>query len=215
MKACPSVLMALALVLGACRGEPSGSAAGPGDGSASGPAAVEEGVAGAEAAVPRFTVEGRGESGKTSAVLEVVEGEREVTLSITGADGADNLIVIYAAFDGVESVVGSHRLPIGLVQEAPVFAVTSLGGQVYQSLSGELGVNISADGHADGTFQIALARDEITVVVPGGMAPAPETDLTLAGTFESDWTVTCYSHLVGFTGGHFVSDSPYCNALTF
>ena len=200
--------MALVFALGACGGEPSGSSS-----AASSEAGADPGAQ--EPALPRFTVEGRGESAKTSAVLEVIEGEDVVTLSITGADGSDNLTVIYADFAGVEAVVGNHRLPIGLVQQAPVFAVTTLDGQVYQSLSGELSVNVTAEGHADGTFEIALERDQITVVLPGAAPPAAEVDLTLSGTFESDWTVTCYSYLVGFTGGHFVSDSPYCNGLTF
>jgi hypothetical protein len=204
--------MALAVLLGACGGEPSGAP------EPATPATGEEGSDdGAAPSVPHFTVEGRGESAKTSAVLQVVEGEDEVTLSITGADGSDNLIVIYAAFDGVESVVGDHRLPIGLVEDRQVFAVSSLDGQTYQSLSGELSVSLSAEGHAEGTFQIGLSREQITVVAPGAEAPsAPsEPELTLAGTFESDWTVTCTSYIMGFTGGHSVSDSPYCNALTF
>jgi hypothetical protein len=202
--------MALAVLLGACGGEPSG---------ASEPAAAATGEEasdeGAEVGVPRFTVEGRGESAKTSAVLEVVEGEDEVRLSITGADGSDNLIVIWAAFAGVDSVVGSHRLPIGPVGDAQVFAVSSLDGQTYQSSSGELSVSMSAEGHAEGTFQIALEPEQVTGAASGDSSAAPQPTLTLAGTFESEWTVTCYSYIMGFTGGHSVTNSPYCNALTF
>jgi hypothetical protein len=197
--------MALAVLLGACGGEPSGASA---------PLTAAMGDDGAEATVPRFTVEGRGQSAKTSAVLEVVEGQDEVRLAITGADGSDNLIVIYAAFAGVDSVVGSHRLPIGPVGDGQVFAVSSLDGQTYQSSSGELSVIVSAEGHAEGTFQMALEAEQVPGA-PGDSTTAPEPALTLAGTFESDWTVTCTSYVMGFTGGHSVSDSPYCNGLTF
>ena len=44
---------------------------------------------------------------------------------------------------------------------------------------------------------------------------AIESALDLSGSFESEWTVDCRTRLVGFTGGHYTHDSPYCLGLTF
>jgi hypothetical protein len=194
-----SGIVALGGALTGCGGEPASSAGQmpSGDGLDDG----SEAAPGVE--VTRFTVEGRGESGKTSTVLEVVEGEG-VTLAITGADAADNLIVISAGFDDVAGVVGFHRLPIGVIDVDQVFAVGSVDGQLYHSLSGELEVTMSSDRHAQGRFDMTLGVEESLTA-----------SLQLSGTFESQWMLTCYSYLRGFTGDHFVTDSPYCNSLTF
>lgn len=219
----PHAMMALSLVGGvlvgsgltACGDGPEGDAAGA---AAEGPAASNETVDALETEVaPRFSLDGRGESGKTSAVLEVREGE-VATLSITGADASDNIIVISVTFEDVEGVVGTHTLPIGVVDER-VFAVGSVDGQAYQSVSGELELSLSADRHAEGHFRVGLGRNTLTIDTPGappsGEATAPIEELTLSGAFESQWTVNCYSRLRGFTGGHLISDSPFCNGLTF
>lgn len=170
----------------------------------------------AEGGAPRFTLEGRGTSTRTSAVLEVVEAE-QVALSITGTDPAGDLLVIRAIFEGVESVVGSHRWPIGAPEQANVFAVGSIDGETYQSVGGELEVSLSADRHSEGRFDLELTLAPVAVVgAPSvGAASADAPSLILSGSFQSEWTVTCYSFIRGFTGGHFSSDSPYCNALTF
>jgi hypothetical protein len=197
----------LGLVLLACGSDDSG-----GD-------AAEASGEGSEASTePHFTVEGRGESSKASAVLDVIEGQEVSRLSITGSDAAENLIAIYAAFHGTDSVVGSHVFSIGPI-EGEVFAVGAIEGRVYQSQSGELRVSMSSDWHSEGTFEVTLGLDETSpLMLPPG-APEPTTpapaELTLVGTFESEWRVNCRSYISGFTGGHAVSDSPYCQALTF
>jgi hypothetical protein len=167
---------------------------------------------------PHFSIEGRGETTKLSAVLDVVEGEELSRLAITGSDAAENLIAIYVTFHGTDSVVGSHVFEIGSV-EAEVFAVGTIDGRVYQSESGELTVSMSSDWHSEGAFEMTLALDEASpLMLPPG-APEPTAsapaELTLVGTFESEWRVNCRSYISGFTGGHAVSDSPYCQALTF
>jgi hypothetical protein len=167
---------------------------------------------------PHFAVEGHGESARLSAVLDVVEGDEAPRLAITGFDADDNLIAIYATFDGTDGVVGSHVLPIGPVN-AEVFAVGTIDGRQYQSQSGELRLNMSPDWLSDGEFEVALALDEASpLTLPPG-APEPTApaaaELTLVGTFASEWRVNCRSFISGFTGGHAVSDSPYCTALTF
>jgi hypothetical protein len=167
---------------------------------------------------PHFAVEGRGETERLSAVLDVVEGDEAPRLAITGFDADENLIAIYATFDGTDSVVGSHVLPIGPVA-AEVFAVGTIDGRAYQSLSGELRVSMSSDWHSEGEFEVTLALDEASPLMlpPGAPVPAAPAaaELTLVGTFASEWRVNCHSYISGFTGGHAVSDSPYCNALTF
>jgi hypothetical protein len=167
----------------------------------------------AEAPARHFTLEGRGTSDKTSSVLEVVEAE-QVALSITGSDPAGNLLVIRAIFDGVESVIGSHRWPIGAPEVAQVSAVGSVDGQLYQSVGGELEVSLSADGHNAGRFDLELATSAAEGTAPADTANVAGPALALSGSFQSEWTVTCYSFIRGFTGGHFSSNSPYCNALT-
>lgn len=195
----------LGLLLLACGGEPAGSADAPsGDGS--------------EPTPPHFTVEGHGESAKLSAVLDVVEGQEAQRLAITGADGADNLISLYAVFHGTDSVVGTHVLPLGAIdQEA--FALGTFEGRVYRSQRGELRVSMSSDWQSEGEFEMTLALDESLPLElpPGAPEPSapPAAELSLVGTFASEWRVNCRSYISGFTGGHAVSDSPYCNALTF
>lgn len=199
------VLLPLGLLLPGCGSEPSSDAA---EASSDGEASTE----------PHFAVEGHGESARLSAVLDVVEGQEATRLAITGFDAEENLIAIYVTFHGTGSVVGSHVLPIGSI-DAEVFAVGTIGGRVYQSQSGELRVNMSSDRFSQGEFEATLALDETSpLTLPPGApeptAPAP-AELTLEGTFASEWRVNCRSYIPGFTGGHAVSDSPYCTALTF
>ena len=82
--------------------------------------------------------------------------------------------------------------------------------------SGELRLTITSDWHSEGEFEMTLALDETVPATPGAEASAPPAaELTLVGTFESEWRVNCRSYISGFTGGHAVADSPYCQSLTF
>lgn len=162
-----------------------------------------------------FAVEGRGESAKATTVLDVVEGEEASRLQITGSDGADDLIAIYVTFHGLDTVVGSHELPIGTVEAAEVFAVGSIDGSVYQSESGRLRLSLSSDYHSVGDFEMTLALDAASSPDQPAGEPARPAELALTGTFESEWWVNCRSYISGFTGGHAVSDSPFCLALEF
>jgi hypothetical protein len=202
-----------ALALG-CGGDPENTP----EGGATAPAAsTNEPADPSPEGGPRFTLDGRGSSTKTSSVVEVVEGE-QVALTITGTDPADNLLVLRALFAGVESVVGDHRWPLGLPEVAEVFAVGTVDGQLYHTVGGELEVSLSADHRNEGRFELELApRAESSAPVGTPSVGEPSVagaELTLSGSFESEWTVTCYSLVNGFTGGHTSSNSPYCNALT-
>ena len=58
-------------------------------------------------------------------------------------------------------------------------------------------------------------RDAISTATRGETRDAIQSALDLSGSFESEWTVDCRTRLVGFTGGHYTHDSPYCQSLTF
>src|SRR5262245_22340205 len=117
---------------------------GCGNGSSGSDEATSDADEGSASAEPHFEVEGRGESAKTSSVLDVVEGQEASRLAITGADGADNLIAIYATFHGVDTVVGSHVLSMGSVDEGEVFAIGTIDGRTYQSEAGELRLSMTS-----------------------------------------------------------------------
>jgi hypothetical protein len=163
---------------------------------------------------PSFSVEGRGSSNATSGVMQVWEGEPAVELSLRGVDAAGNLVLLYVTFDGVESVSGAHTFEIGLPGETNVSGIGILEDQVYYSLRGELQVEMSGAGHADGQFEMDLAFDDGSGPPPGVPSEAIEPALSLSGSFKSEWTLDCRSRLVGFTGGHYTHDSPYCQGLT-
>lgn len=157
----------------------------------------------------QLTVEGRGEPMNAQARLSVIEGMSQVTLTITGADAADNLVMIDLAFDGLESVIGEHTVELGPPQANGPYAVASFEGQVYESPSGQVQLSLSSDGGISGDFDIPLVQAS-----PGAAeAAALEPVTAMAGAFSGSWTVLCQSPVRGFTGGHAVSDSPYCNSL--
>jgi hypothetical protein len=204
-------LAALALAAGC--GDGSGDAE-PAPGGAD-PGGVASG--GDAASLPdRFTLEGRGASDETGTALRVIEGQREVLLTVRGADAMGSLMLLYVYIDGVENVVGTHRIDIG-APGADASAAGSVDGLIYYSLRGQMEVEVTADRHASGSFDMALALDET-----GGGAPPPGVPLesiaealTLSGSFRNQWQVNCSSYIEGFTGSHLRSDSPYCNALQF
>lgn len=193
--------IALGVALGGC-----------GDGGSSG-----DGSSGDEAAAdgPIFRVDGRGSSSATSGVMQVWEGEPAVELSLRGVDADGNLVLLYVTFDGVESVAGTHTFEIGLPGQASASGIGILDDQVYYSLRGQVALEISGDGRADGEFEMELAFDDGSGPPQGMSSDAIESALDLSGSFESEWTVDCRTRLVGFTGGHYTHDSPYCQSLTF
>jgi hypothetical protein len=157
----------------------------------------------------QLTVDGRSEPMNAQARLAVVEGMRRVTLTITGGDAADNLVMIDLEFDGLENVIGDHTLELGPPAADGPYAVASFEGQVYESPSGEVELSISSGGSISGSFDIPLVEAS-----PGAARAAALEPLTaMTGAFGGRWIVLCQSPIRGFTGGHAVSDSPYCNSL--
>ena len=192
-----------ALVLTGC-GDDGGS---PGGEAPAAPAPSDAGLS--------FDVEGFGSSASTSGVMEVWEGEPTVELSLRGVDAADNLTLFYVAFDGVESVAGAHTFEIGLPGVTPVSGIGIVDDQIYYSLRGQLEIEMTGDGRANGRFGMELAFDDGSGPPQGNPVAPLEAALSLSGSFRSEWTVDCRTRLVGFTGGHYTHDSPYCQSLTF
>jgi hypothetical protein len=197
-------LAALAFAPG-CGGDPDGSGD-EGDGSE-----TPGGGADAPQAPDQFTLEGRSGPYDTASTLRVIEGTEDVVLTVRGGDGADDLLLLYATFNGVEAVVGSHHLDIG-TPGTVASAAGMVDGVVYYSLRGQLDVDVAADGHAGGRFDMALATDDGSGPPTGAPGESIAEALTLSGSFNSHWTLNCTS---GFAGGHIVADSAYCNGLTF
>lgn len=195
------------VLLAACGGEAGGSAAASVEAAGGG-----ESSPAPEATLDLFQVDGRGSSGETSSTLQVVEGERDVILTVRGADAMGSLLLIYVFIEGVENVIGSHRLEIGSSDSARASAAGSVDGRDYFSLGGELELDIAADRQLDGRFQITLATDAGGAPA-AGEAAAVADQVTISGSFQNHWSVTCRSPIRGFTGGHAVGDSPYCTSL--
>jgi hypothetical protein len=187
-------LTGLVFVAPGCGSDPEGESTGP-----------------ASADAPdQFTLEGRGGSDETASTLRVIEGKRDVVLTVRGADAMGSLIVIALSIDGVENVIGSHSADIGLPGSLASAAGT-LDGLAYYSLHGQIDVEVSADGGVSGSFDAALAVDDGRGPPLGVPADSIAEAVTIAGAFQNQWMITCTST---FTGGHVVSDSPYCNTLT-
>ena len=210
---------ALVLLLALAGSVACGSDSG-GDGTGAVQAGASDGSGAAPSETPVFSVEGRGESSETAATLRVEEGESPVMMTIRGAGGEGNLMLFYVLFVGVEDVVGAHQLEVGapataLAPAAEVSVVGQVDGRAYYSLGGHLDLSVLSERWVDGTFDVSLALDDGGGPPPGVSLDSIDEALSLSGTFHNSWMVTCTSHLVGFTGGHYVTDSPYCNNLTF
>lgn len=194
-------VLAVALVLAGCGDDPAGTPAAEGD-----------------ASELSFNVDGRGSSNATSGVIQVWENEPIVELTLQGVDASDNRVLFYVTFtEGIGSVAGAHTFEIGLPGETNVTGIGILEDQIYYAVRGqlELVMSGSGDARAEGEFGMDLAFDDGSGPPPGVAREAIESALNLSGTFRSAWTVDCRTRLVGFTGGHYTHDSPYCQGLTF
>lgn len=168
------------------------------------------------AAAFAFAVDGRSEAMWGQAVFHVVEGTLEVDLNITGGDSDDNLVVIDVIFEGLDSIIGVHPLRLGLPDDvnADASLIASFDGQVFYPQLGQLDLSLSAGRKIEGHFDTTLLQ-----AVPEaqrGVAPRFEPDavvLPSRGEFSGSWGVDCVSPLIGFTGGHVISDSAYCRGL--
>ncbi len=163
----------------------------------------------------QLSIDGRDEPMHAQARLSVTEGMQEVSFNITGGDAADNFVVIDLAFAGVESVLGLHSIelePAGI--EGP-HAVASLDGQVYDTARGQVELTLSKDGGVQGSFEIGLVVADLDGSRAAAGAAPSDGATSISGVFSGGWIVACVSPIRGFTGGHAVADSPYCNSLEF
>lgn len=205
-RACPFALSLCIAAAGCADPEPAPAEAAPAE---EAPVTEMEAQNSSEAAQLELTVDGRSEPMAAQARFGVVEGMRRVTLTITGTDAEDNLVMINLEFDGLENVAGQHTLSLGSPEMDGPHAIATFEAQVYESPSGEVELSVSRDGSISGQFDIPLSQAS-----PGAAEAAALEPLTaISGAFDGRWIINCMSPIRGFTGGHAVSDSPYCNGL--
>lgn len=145
------------------------------------------------------------------AELKVREGVRYVHVAITGSTPSDDVMTIDLTFDGLENVIGTHRVDFGLPDTGAHIANGSLDGTWYYSQAGDIDVSVSPEGLVTGDFEILLAEGEETPLSEGfGFEPRSVTT-PLVGTFNLPWTLNCYSRLAGHSS--FVFGGEYCENL--
>jgi hypothetical protein len=156
------------------------------------------------------------------ALLRVREGDPEVHLSITGAEGRTDLFVIDLQFEGLENTLGKHAVEFGLPYTGDYMANANLSGEAYHSQSGPIAFTLTADGRIGGTFDVAMALDGDDVQNVIGETSSgspiaipvfePSTDLTsLTGSFTGTWVLSCESHMPGH--GAWQYGGNYCDSL--
>ncbi|HKO91146.1 MAG TPA: hypothetical protein VJU61_08340, partial [Polyangiaceae bacterium] len=105
-----------------------------------------------------LAIDGREEPMGAKAQLNVLEGTPTVHLLITGADGAQDLVILDLEFDGVESSLGPHQGTVGLPDTGYTVSA-SLAGRPYHSQAGYIDLSLAEDGSIQGTFNADLAED--------------------------------------------------------
>jgi hypothetical protein len=155
-----------------------------------------------------------GETGLLSggAQLQVREQNPIVNLVVTAVeeDNSSNLVSLQLALMGVENAMGTHRTEIGPPGNSAAFVNAYMELQSYSSRTGTLEVTLAHDGRISGNLEVELFKDS----EPGRLDESGE-QLSLSGNFVGWWSLVCRSPVPGLPGDHSVSDSAYCNGLTF
>jgi len=147
------------------------------------------------------------------AQLNVQEGVRSVHLSITGADGAQDLVILDLEFDGIESSLGAHQGEVGLPYTGVYSVSASLEGRPYHSQAGYIDMSLAADGSIEGTFSADLVEDPTAgTEQPFEILPSAEVR-GLSGQFMGQWQLRCQSRLPGHRS--FMLGGDYCDSLEF
>lgn len=144
--------------------------------------------------------------------LEVREQNPVVNLAVTAvfAQSTSNLVQFQLAFLGVENAMGPHHAEIGPPTYSEAYVQAYLELQSYSSRSGVLDVTLAGDGSISGALEAELFKDS----EPGTLDESGER-ITISATFDGFWSLTCRSPVPALPGDHSVSDSIYCNGLTF
>jgi hypothetical protein len=156
-----------------------------------------------------LSIDGRAEPMAAKARLSVEEGVQDVHLSITGADGAEDLVVLDLDFDGVESSLGLHQGDVGLPYSGGYTVSASLDGHPYHSQAGHIELSLASDGDLEGTFDVDLAEDP-AANQPFEILPS-EQIRELSGQFVGQWVLRCQSHLAGHRS--LLPGGDYCDTL--
>lgn len=144
--------------------------------------------------------------------LEVREQNPVVNLAVTAQfqENTSNLVQFQLSVLGVENAMGPHHIEIGPPAYSAAYMQAYLELQSYSSRSGMLDVTLAGDGSISGNFEAELFKDS----EPGRLDESGER-ITLSATFDGYWSLICRSPVPALPGDHSVTDSAYCNGLTF
>jgi hypothetical protein len=159
-----------------------------------------------------FSITGRSVPMSARAEVKVVEGSNAVHVAITGRTSGTDLMMIDLSFDGIENALGPHEVQLSLPEGGEHVANGSLDGTWYYSQGGTIELSISPDGGIEGSFEIALARGEMTQGVPLVFA-ADDEATPLVGQFRGQWVLNCLSRLAGHQS--LIPGGEYCDNLEF
>jgi hypothetical protein len=160
----------------------------------------------------RLSIDGRAEPMGAKAQLNVEEGVRTVHLSITGVDGANDLVILDLDFDGIESSLGPHQGDVGLPYTGVYTVSASLEGRPYHSQAGHIELSLGADGSIEGTFGVDLAEDPQGLDQRLELLPLDQVR-GLSGQFSGQWVLRCQSRLPGHRS--LILGGDYCESLEF
>lgn len=160
-----------------------------------------------------FSITGRTVPMTARAEVKVVEGSSAVHVAITGRTAGTDLMMIDLSFDGIENTLGPHEVQFSLPEGGEHVANGSLDGTWYYSQGGTIELSVSPEGSIEGSFEIALARGEMTP--PGEpIVFAPDAEaMPLVGRFQGQWVLNCMSRLAGHQS--LIAGGDYCENLEF
>jgi hypothetical protein len=188
--------------------DPAASAAGDGMGEPAEPADVpsdpEWGL--------DFSITGRSVPMTARAEIKVIEGSNAVHVAIIGRTPGTDLMMIDLSFDGIENALGPHEVQFSLPEGGEHVANGSLDGTWYYSQGGTIELSVGPEGSIEGSFEIALARGEMSPGEPLVFAP-DEDALPLVGQFRGQWVLNCMSRLAGHQS--LIAGGDYCENLEF
>jgi hypothetical protein len=160
-----------------------------------------------------FSIEGRTSPMTARAELRIVEGEDPVYVAITGRTSGTDVMMIELRYDGLEDALGAHSEQFSLPDSGAHVANGSLDGNWYYSQGGTIDLSVDRDGNIAGTFDIALARGDMSALDEAVVFQATDEVIPLDGEFSGSWVLNCHSHLAGH--GVLIVGGEYCDNLEF
>jgi hypothetical protein len=160
-----------------------------------------------------FSIKGRPAPMTARAELQVVEGQRPVHVHITGHTAGTDLLSLSLTFDGLENTLGVHQGQFGMPDSGTHIAVGSLDDQLYYSLGGTIEISVDRGGDIHGSFDVELARTELSATGEPMFDEADDEALDVDGQFSGAWVLNCQSHLAGHrtlsVGGEYCDNLQY------